>query len=186
MLREIHHRVRNNLQVVSSLIQIEALHLSDPETCHRLAEVSRRIGAMGHLHEQLYTSADLTSVDCGEHLRRLCQSLVAPYEAHGLGLAATVEPLRCDLDTAIPLGLVAHELFHAAVHGMVRGEARGEIALALRREGQMVVLAVRGGVDHAAALGDRILLALAAQLDGCLTQQGDFAVLRLPATRFDC
>lgn len=187
LLREIHHRVRNNLQVVSSLIQIEALHITDADARRRLADVSRRIGALGHLHEQLYASTDFASVDCGEHLRRLCLNLMAPYFSRGLALDAVIEPLRCDLDTAIPLGLIAHELLHAAAERTAQHDAGRDIAVTLRREGESVLLAVRcafAGVTGTAGLGDRILLALAAQLDGRITHQSEFALLRLPATRF--
>ena len=180
MLREIHHRVRNNLQVVASLIQIEALHITDAEARLRLGDVSRRIAALGHLHEELYGSTDFTSVDCGRHLHRLCLNLAEP---RGLVLDTAMEPLRCDLDTAIPLGLIAHELLHAAAERAARQDEAAGIAVTLRREGDSVLLVVRGG-NEAAGLGDRILLALAAQLDGRLSHQADYALLRLPGGRF--
>lgn len=187
MLREIHHRVRNNLQVVSSLIQIEAFQITDPEARQRIGEVSRRIGALGHLHEQLYAATDFASIDCSEHLRRLCLNLMQPYFLRGLSLGTNVQALRCNLDTAIPLGLIAHELLHEAAERLVHSQTAGQILVTLLRDGPAVVLAVRGaGAADAAVpgVGHRILHALADQLDAHISHGGDGAAVRIGGERF--
>lgn len=181
MLREIHHRVRNNLQVVSSLLQIEALQITDPQARRRIAEVSRRIGALGHLHEQLYAATDFTSVDCGEHLLCLCHNEMEPYAARGLGLVTELQPLVCDLDTAIPLGLIAHELLHEAAERKV-GQG-GAVTVCFRREDEAVILTVTGAGAEPGS-GARILQALADQLDAAISRDADGAHLRLNGSRF--
>lgn len=181
MLREIHHRVRNNLQVVSSLLHIEALQIADADARSRLAEVGRRIGALGHLHEQLYGATDFASVDCGAHLRRLCQDLMDTRGPAGPVLVADIQPLRCDLDTAIPLGLITHELLHEA------GAGGGRIVVSLARDDDAAVLTVTGETTAEAPprqVGHRIALALADQLDARLSQDGACISLRMPADRF--
>lgn len=181
MLREIHHRVRNNLQVVSSLLQIEALQIPGTEARRRIAEVSRRIGALGHLHEQLYAATDFASVDCGEHLLRLCHDEMEPYAARGLGLATELQPLVCDLDTAIPLGLIAHELLYEAAERLVGGG--GVVTMRFWREGESVLLTV-SGTGSAACSEPRILQALADQLDASISREADAVHLRMAGHRF--
>lgn len=188
MLREIHHRVRNNLQVVSSLIQIEAFQMRDAEDQRRLGDVSRRIGALGHLHELLYASADFARIECGQHLGRLCRT-IEEAEARGRDVAVTVEAqhLFCDLDTAIPLGLIAHEL----ITFELAHSDRLTVRLA-RTEAGAVTLAIDCGCGGAAladgsGLGSRILQALAAQIDASLRIGGsgtDCATLVVDGRRF--
>lgn len=186
MLREIHHRVRNNLQVVSSLIQIEAFQIGDLDARRRLGDVSRRIGAMGHLHELLYGSTDFARIDCSEHLRRLCQTIQETQDLSA-EIVVEAEPLYCDLDTAIPLGLLAHELvsFELAHSQVLRvilrrsADGRVELAIDCGRAGQ------ERRVN--AGLGSRIVHALAAQIDGLLDigdGTGICALLRIDGRRF--
>jgi len=187
MLREIHHRVRNNLQVVSSLIQIEALQIADPDARRRLGEVSRRIGALGHLHEQLYSAADFSSIDCGDHLNRLCLTLMQSYEYRGIRLITEVAPLRCDLDTAIPLGLITHELLYDTAERLASRRIAMEITVGLGRRGDSVVLAIRGAGPAAAELwgpGHRILHALTGQLEAHIGLDDDGAVVSMAGSRF--
>ncbi len=186
LLREIHHRVRNNLQVVSSLIQIESFQMRDADDRHRLAEVSRRIGALGHLHELLYQSTDFHRVDCGEHLRRLCQSIESG-DGRAAAIAVESGALRCDLDTAIPLGLIAHEL----VSFELAHSERLVVRLARADDGA-VELSIDCGcggekLQAANGLGSRILQALAAQIDATLSTPGGrvCALLRIAGARFD-
>ncbi len=188
MLREIHHRVRNNLQVVSSLIQIETFQIADDDARCRLAEVSRRIGALGHVHELLYGSADFARIDCGEHLHRLCLTVQAAARHEGAAIEVVVaQSLHTDLDTAIPLGLIAYELVSEEV------ERHDHARLHLSCSGGVVTLGVGSRRPEpervaTAGLGSRILYALAAQIDARLDFDVDglAARLRIDARRFAC
>src|SRR3546814_14321008 len=75
LLREIHHRVRNNLQVISSLLQLEIRNFSDPDARERINRISQRIAVLGKIHDQLYTSENFARIDFAQHLEQLCANL---------------------------------------------------------------------------------------------------------------
>lgn len=190
MLRELHHRVKNNLQVVSSLVQLEAGQ-SDGAPRRRLEVLGGRITILGRLHEHLYEAPDFGRIDISAKLRWLCAELAEPGP---VAIAIAAEPLHCRLDTAIPLGLIVYELLANALgHGFPADRA-GRIDVSLRRAGEVVVLTVRDdGIGLCAAapaegLGLRIAAALARQLGGDLeitaANPGTRARLTVPAALF--
>ncbi|WP_207484111.1 GAF domain-containing protein [Arenibaculum pallidiluteum] len=147
LLREVHHRVKNNMQSVVAMLQFERVRLGHlTEATARMEAIEQRIVILGRIHEQLYASGQLDRIDLSEQLRRLAEGLSA-LDLHGFGgIAVEAERLACDLDTAVPLGLIANELLmnsikHAApVHG---GWIR--VTLQRRPEADRVDLVVADG-----------------------------------------
>ena len=144
LLREVHHRVKNNFQVVNSLIHFQASHANDPETRAALTELHGRVSALGLVHKQLMQSEDLATFDLRAFLDELCANVAAWARAAQRGIEMSIEadPIEADLDFAGPFGLLATELLTEAFRHFPDGE-RGVIRMSLRRQtAQTLALAI--------------------------------------------
>jgi|GEM_PF-1129881 len=112
LLREIHHRVKNNMQIISSLLELHSDYISDPEALASYRESQNRIQSMALIHERLYQSKDLTGVNIQEYIQSLVSMLLRSQDADKTRWHCRfeVEDLVVGIDTAIPLGLVLNEL----------------------------------------------------------------------------
>jgi two-component sensor histidine kinase len=175
-LREIHHRVKNNLQVITSLLTLQGDTVEDESVREMFDEACNRVRSIGDIHELLYRSADLARIDFGEYLRRLGRNLQAFYdiapEAVRLHITADV---NLPLSEAIPCGLIVNELLtNAFKHGFPQAES-GNIHVSLTREDRGYVLEVADdgvGVpedldpENADSLGLKLVSVLSKQLRG--------------------
>ncbi len=199
LLKEIHHRVKNNMQVISSLVALQAERLPDAAMREVLQDVTHRVRSMALVHEKLYQSADMARVEFAEYAQSLLNYLWRAHETTGpdIRLALDLEPVPLSVNAAVPCGLILNELVsnalkHAFRDGGYRSEALvgGEVAVSLRRgpEGR-VCLRVRdngtglpAGLDwrQADTLGLRLVQMLAGQLDAtvdvCSNQGTEFTV----------
>lgn len=134
LLREVHHRVKNNLQIMSSLLRMESARSKEPGTKAVLTDMQGRIRSMALLHETLYRSGTYSAVDLGAYLRELAGQafhLLAP-RAGVIRLALDLVPLPVTLDLAIACGLLANELIvNSFKHGFADGRS-GEVRIALQ------------------------------------------------------
>jgi two-component sensor histidine kinase len=112
LLREIHHRVKNNLQVISSLLKLQAQYIHDDSALLALSEGRNRVNSMAILHQNLYKEDNLTGVDMQSYFTELIEGLFDTYniDEHQIHLETKIDPLKLDIDTVIPLGLLANEL----------------------------------------------------------------------------
>jgi two-component sensor histidine kinase len=133
LLREIHHRVKNNLQVVSSLLSLQARSLKGQEALDALSKGKDRVRSMALIHQNLYQEEHLTGVNSKEYIDRLCRSLLASYSLgqDKIKLKTDVEPLLLDIDTVIPLGLILNELIANAMKYAFKPDGVGEISISL-------------------------------------------------------
>lgn len=176
LLREIHHRVKNNLQIVSSLLNLqdrEATESIDPD---RLLQESRnRVRSMALIHEQLYKSKDLANIDFSEYASELAEYLRRSYDldSRGVDLKLDTTPLGLRVDQAIPCGMILNELVANSVEHAY-GNHRGEIRISFRQREDRYCLVVADDGDglpetvdpsHASTLGLRLVAALAEQLE---------------------
>jgi two-component sensor histidine kinase len=143
LLREVYHRVKNNLQVISSLLGLQAPTVADPVARQVLDGARHRLRSMALVHERLYGAADLSQVDFGEHLRQLVNELRELYgvSAQHVRFSMDLAHIPLGIDVAMPCSMIVHELVtnalrHAFPHG------RGEVVLRLAREGSDAVLLV--------------------------------------------
>jgi PAS domain S-box-containing protein len=200
LLREIHHRVKNNLQGLWSLLQLEALQLRDRATRARFDAISNRIVVMGQIHQQLYTSNDMTRIDLPLQLGKLAQALheMLPDPSR-VEIRVDAEPLACDLDTAIPLGLVANELISNSLKHAFPAGRPGRVTLVLARTGgeRVALRIVDDGIGRTgpgagsgeAGIGSMLVRVLASQIDAVLEEgsapgEGHRVSLLVPASRF--
>jgi two-component sensor histidine kinase len=184
LLKEIHHRVKNNLQIISSLIHLQSYALRDEADRGLFRETQQRIRAMAQLHEMLYRSPDLASIDAAEYLKAVVDGLAAGSGRRGPELSC--ESYRLALDEAVPLGLIANELVsnalkHAYAATMLAGGEPGSIELEFAHRGSELCLEVRdegvglpAGFDPLAStsMGFTLVRSLAEQLEGSLSIGG--------------
>lgn len=173
LLKEIHHRVKNNMQVISSLIQLQSYSIRDELDRELLRETQARIRAMATVHELLYESQDFSSISADRYLGSIVEELSLGYDA--TGVRCDVQPAQVDIDTAVPLGLVANELIINAIKYAYDPGAKGPIRVTLRRDGGDIVFSVSddgkglpAGIDPytAESMGLTLVRSLAAQLRG--------------------
>src|SRR5580698_2614496 len=136
MLREIHHRVKNNMQVMSSLLRLQSRGASNPETTRMLEENQNRIQSMALLHELLYQSDDLAVVDFPKYLRRMVEQLFRSYgvDDRRISLRTELDPVGLELDDALPCGLLISEVVSNCLKHAFPDGRPGEVRISLRRQ----------------------------------------------------
>jgi len=177
LLKEVHHRVKNNLQVISSLLNLQARELRDPKTARLFHESQGRIRSMALIHEQLYRSDDLARIDFAAYVEQLIAHL-----RHGVGSSGgrvdfrlDVQPVPLSLDLAIPCGMIVNELVSNALEHAFPDCRSGEIAVEFIHDeaGYRLTVADNGvgmgaepAGDQGTSLGMKVVEALARQLHG--------------------
>ncbi|HNW98483.1 MAG TPA: PAS domain S-box protein [Bacteroidales bacterium] len=113
LLREIHHRVKNNMQIIISLINMQMQEINDEATIKKIGDLQQRVRTMSIIHEDLYTSEDLSKINFGNYLKKLSDSLHHTYSNElDVNLKLKLYDIFLGIDTAIPLGLIANELLN--------------------------------------------------------------------------
>jgi PAS domain S-box-containing protein len=138
LLKEVHHRVKNNLQVVSSLLSLQSECIKDKQTVEMFRESQNRIKSMALIHEKLYRSKDISKINFSEYIRSLSGNLVRSYETvSGVRLNLNVEDIYLGIDAAIPCGLIINELVSNSLkHAFPAGSksSEGEIKIEFLRD----------------------------------------------------
>ena len=180
LLREIHHRVKNNLQVVSSLLSLQARQTASEEASAVLQDSCRRIQLMAEIHNRLYRSSDLAQIAFDDFLRSLAEDVIAAHQRgeDQVHLEADLEPLTLNIDTAIPVSQIVSELVSNAVKHAFSGRRGGNLRLRLWRSDEKLNLLVEDdGIGlredqvpgSGNTLGLKVVQALVEQLDGNIT-----------------
>lgn len=194
LLKELHHRVKNNLQVISSLLNLQSQEIDDPQIIRFLQESQARIRSMALVHEQFYRSANLASIEFPAYVKQLVTRLQHSFVGSDNRLSITVEgtlpPLPLDL--AIPCGMIINELVSNAMEHAFPDDRKGSIRVLFGEEEETCRLEVADdGVgmaegpqnERANSLGMRVVIALARQIRGTLETcqaNGTGFVLRFP------
>ncbi|MBN2391899.1 MAG: PAS domain S-box protein [Anaerolineae bacterium] len=178
LLQEIHHRVKNNLQVISSLLNLQSQGIQDEKTLEVFQESQNRIRSMALIHEKLYRSSDLARVDFAEYIRNLASFLIRSYRSRAVRLDLQAADIYLSIDNAVPCGLIVNELISNALkHAFVDGR-EGEIRVIMQQlADHQVRLVVRdNGVGlpkdadymNTGSLGLQLVTMLVEQLDGTI------------------
>ena len=177
LLKEVHHRVKNNLQVISSILNLQGSYVKDPYTLLMLKECRDRIKSMSFIHESLYQTKNFSHVDFGDYLKSLCSNLLYSYSVSGrVTLNYEIDTVFLTLDTAIPTGLIVNELVSNSLKYAFPDNQKGNIFVSLKhREDGTNVLAVEDDgvgipatVNYKAtdSLGLQLVVTLVDQIDG--------------------
>jgi two-component sensor histidine kinase len=180
LLKEVHHRVKNNLQIIASLLDLQANSITDRGTAEMLRESRNRVRSMALIHEHLYGTDELARIDLPDYIRDLCSSLASSYSMNQVAVTSQVDDLAFDIDTAIPCGLVINELVSNALKyafdkagGTVRVELRkapdAEPGFVLTVTDDGVGLPAEADPNDSSSLGLQLVSALVRQLRGDLT-----------------
>jgi two-component sensor histidine kinase len=194
LLAEIHHRVKNNLQIVSSLLQLQAQAINDVRLREVLRNSQNRVRSMSLVHEKLYLSKDLSKIEIAEYLESLANDLLMSYasDERRPRLKMDVEDLRFGADTVIPCGLIVNELMSNSLKYAFAGRGAGEIRLSLKAAGDDYVLEYGDdgvglpegfSLKSPKTLGMRLITTLVTQLDGDIRlgdQAGANFIIRFP------
>lgn len=144
LLREIHHRVKNNMQIISSLLNLQSKYVKDKEAIDLCRDSQARVKSMAMIHEKLYQSKDLGGIDLAEYIKVLAVSLLNTYAAEPklINMIIDVDDVLIDIDTAIPCGLIINELVTNSIkHAFLNGR-KGEIKIEFHIENEGSILTV--------------------------------------------
>ncbi len=175
LLKEIHHRVKNNLQIISSLLNLQSEAIRDSEDRSLFRDSQDRIRSMALIHEKLYQTDDFAHVDFQQYLKSLLASLFRSYRLPQVACVEHIEDIRLNIDAAIPCGLIVNELVtNALKHAFPDGQA-GEVCVAFFRnsEGRLVLEVSDNGVGMPASTDAEMKEQLGLELVSILTKQID-------------
>ncbi|MCC7560786.1 MAG: PAS domain S-box protein [Methanobacterium sp.] len=178
LLREIHHRVKNNMQIISSLLNLQRSYIHDEEAANILQESQGRVKSMALIHEKLYQTSDLARINVEEYIQSLTMNLFHSYTVNpGIKLSMDVSDLYFNIDTAVPLGLIINELVSNSLKYAFKDRDEGEIRISLLETAEpgKYLLLIRDdgtGFPHeldfaeSHSLGLQLVNTLVNQLDG--------------------
>jgi two-component sensor histidine kinase/ABC-type amino acid transport substrate-binding protein len=195
LLREVHHRVKNNLQVITSILNLEQAELP-AETANIFEDTQARIRSMALVHEYLYRSTSLSQIGLQEYIRDVADAAMDIYFKKGVMLTADIEALEVSIDVATPLGLFTMEAITNAIRHGINGHPSGSVHITLNMltndQAQLTIHDTGDGFDtehDVEGLGSKLMEALASQLHGVLRKYNDngavvdlvFRAIQLPA-----
>ncbi|AKB78225.1 sensory transduction histidine kinase [Methanosarcina horonobensis HB-1 = JCM 15518] len=202
-IKEIHHRIKNNLQVISSLLSLQAERFSDEKVLEAFRESQNRVASMALIHEELYTGNKITTLDFADYLQKLAVDLFSSYNLRNdnIKLKLDLEQIYLGMDTAIPLGIIVNELVSNSLKHAFPDRREGEISIALKRAEKFTVngkcfklengcteenfnyvlavsdngISIPEGTDFRTAdsLGFQLINILVEQIDGCIELRKD-------------
>ncbi|HET7839207.1 MAG TPA: PAS domain S-box protein, partial [Rectinemataceae bacterium] len=182
LMKELQHRVKNSLNVVSSLVELELGQVRDEDSRAAFAKTMSRLSSIAGIYERLYLSEDLSSIDLEPYITELAGSIFETFNPGRIGLRISVEHVSLDSRRAVPLGLILNELIINSLKYAYPGEASGELRIELAQSGGRLRLSVaddgvgwhgRAGAGSTPSLGMELVRMLAQQLRGDFSIEGE-------------
>jgi two-component sensor histidine kinase len=179
LLKESHHRVKNNLQIVASLLNLQSRQITDPATLAMIKESQNRVKAMALVHERLYRSDDISSIDLSDYVQYMATSLFKFYgiTSATMRLVVDISKIRVDINRAIPLGLMINELLSNSLKHAFPADRKGTITvLGKKDDGTIQIIVQDDGVGipesldwkNTESLGMRLVDSMTEQLQGTI------------------
>lgn len=179
LLREVHHRVKNNMQVISSILNLQSSYVSDEYALTLLKESQNRIKTMAYIHESLYQNKSFTSVNFSEYVYTLVNNIVQSYSysSDKVKLEMNIDKIILSLDSSIPAGLIINELITNSIKHAFPGSRQGTIVFNLKCQNNSVFLEIKDngagfaeGIDfeNSHSLGLQLVNTLIEQIEGKL------------------
>lgn len=196
LLREIHHRVKNNLQIISGLLTLQSRQIENPEAQEAVREGRNRVKSMALIHQKLYQQDNLTAVNMSEYLDDLVGTIQQTFRDNNTTVKADIicNDLSLDVDTAIPLGLIINELVTNCYKYAFTGRNVGQIIIRLEEEQQRLILEVKDNgaglppafdIHNTKSFGMKLVQSLAAKLEAAIqTKNDNGAVFRLTISNY--
>ena len=179
LLKEIHHRVKNNLEIVSSLLELQSSQIDDPNTKNAMREGQNRVHSIGIVHQKLYQGTNLGAIEMKDYFINLSESILDSFGAEKrVTIECAMDQLDVDIDTAVPLGLIVNELltntlkyaFPAGQHGNVQiklqKQADGVLRLEVSDDG-----VGKSGLTQGTGFGGQLVALLTQQLGGSMREE---------------
>jgi two-component sensor histidine kinase len=189
LLKEVHHRVKNNLQVINSILNLQSSYVDDPKTLEIINESQNRIRSMSYIHESLYQTKDFSAINFADYITNLVQNLVHSYQLYQdkIDLKLNIESVKLALDQAIPCGLILNELVSNALKYAYPQDQKGQIVIEVFEENGRLSIGVEDfgiglpedfKIENSESLGLSLVHTLVDQLDG------ELILKRLGGTKF--
>ncbi len=177
LLKEIHHRVKNNLQIIISLLNLQTGYVKDENTLKTLKDGQSRVRSMALVHEKFYQAEELSEINFLDYIEKLCQFLYQSYgdKNHQVNVEIKGDYVGLDMDTAMPCGLLINEIVSNAYKYSFPGKESGKILIELKKADGKVNLLIKDNgiglpddfeIEKSESLGMQLILALTNQLDG--------------------
>lgn len=182
LLKEIHHRVKNNLQLVSSLLTMQSRSIDDPTAIQAINEGKNRVRSMALIHQDLYNKENITGIGVKQYLEKLSKEIFATYriDTSRLLLQLDIQDIDLDIDTLVPLGLIINELITNSLKYAFPQNQKGNMYISLQDEGSTLKLKVTDdGIGYNPldikenSFGSTLISALTEQLEGNLKMSHD-------------
>lgn len=184
LLKEVHHRVKNNLQVISSILNLQSSYVEDEKTLEIINESQNRIRSMSYIHESLYQTKDFSSIDFHDYITNLVQNLVHSYQLFSgkTTLKLDIDRVQLVLDQAIPCGLILNELVSNSLKYAYPEGGGGEIQIEIKEEDGKIKMRVEDfglglpqgfRIEDSESLGLGLVDTLVDQIDGELILKTD-------------
>ena len=186
LLKEIHHRVKNNLEIVSSLLQLQSAQIDDPSVQAAMLSSQNRVHSMGIIHQKLYQAEHLASIEMRDYFINLSENILDSFNAEGRIKVECVMPaLVLDVDTAVSIGLIANELITNSLKYAFNEKEKGQIKISLTEnqnasntEGSLLLKIADNGIGlpmngkaKGTGFGTQLINLLTRQLDGQLSYE---------------
>ncbi|MDQ3110989.1 MAG: hypothetical protein M3R17_13935 [Bacteroidota bacterium] len=184
MLKEIHHRVKNNLQVISSLLNLQADGISDKRVLTLFEDCRHRVNSMALIHQKMYQSNNLVNIDIRNYIDELIRSLIDAYDTNkSIHLHTDIEDHPFRIDTIVPLGLILNEIISNSLKYAFEGQTEGDLYISLhKKQDNFYILEVSDNgkgipshinIEDAKTLGMQLIHMLSGQINGkvVLSQQ---------------
>ena len=179
LLKEIHHRVKNNLEVVSSLLALQSAQIDDPNTKDAMLEGQNRVHSIGIVHQKLYQGENLGAIEMKDYFLNLSESILDSFGAEErIKIELAMEKLDIDIDTAVPLGLIVNELLTNTVKYAFPGGRDGKVLIRLEKQNNGILhMEVsdngigKSGVIQGTGFGGQLISLLTTQLNGTMKEE---------------